>query len=52
LIKGIRDSAEVHDLPFDFLSLKEASDLIPGVGLTNEFLFVYQNDACYLWAED
>jgi len=52
LIKGIRHSADVHDLPVEFLSLHETSELFPGLGLTDEFLFAFERDAGYLLVED
>lgn len=49
MIKGIGDISKVHDLPIEFLSSKEVSDLIPGTGLADEFLVAYQHDVGYLW---
>ena len=52
LINGVRQSAEMHGLPMEFLSIKDASELFPGFSFTDAFEIAYEKDAGYLLVED
>ena len=52
LVTGVRQSAELHNLPVEFLSPSEVSNQFPGLSLREEFEIAYEKDAGYLLVED
>ena len=51
LIDGVRQSAKLPDLPVEFLSSKEASELYPGLYIPDHFEAAFEKDAGYLRVE-
>lgn len=52
LINGVRTSAELHGLPVEFLSTKDAVSSFPGLYLTDELEVAFERDAGYLLVEE
>lgn len=52
LINGVRKSARTHNLPVEFLSINDASELFPGLSLTDENEIAFEQNAGYLLVED
>jgi len=51
LVSCVRKSAEKHNLPVEFLSSKEVTELSPGLYIPDNFEAAYEKDAGYLLVE-